>query len=203
MSDDEHLPVAEARAGAPEAWAALLARYRLPVYAFVFELIHDEQASLDLVQESFINAARHIGSLKQDAKFGSWLFNIAHQKVVQHWRKRRVDEIAIDPQDEDLPDPEPGPADLLIRQEQEAEFLRLLDELPAPHRAVLLLHFVEEFSLDEIARITDAQLGTVKSRLHYARKALKRLLEKQHENPEANHPSPTPVCRCRPAADRR
>jgi len=49
--------------------------------------------------------------------------------------------------------------------------------LAVPHRAVLLLHFVEDFSLEEIARITETQIGTVKSRLHYARKALRKLLE--------------------------
>jgi RNA polymerase sigma-70 factor (ECF subfamily) len=53
----------------------------------------------------------------------------------------------------------------------------LLNELPLPQRSVLLLYFIEDFSLEEIARITDAQLGTVKSRLHYAKRALRKLLE--------------------------
>jgi RNA polymerase sigma-70 factor (ECF subfamily) len=67
--------------------------------------------------------------------------------------------------------------ELLIRKEQEDAFMKLLDQLALPHRAVLLLHFIEEFSLEEIARITETPIGTVKSRLHYARKALKKLLE--------------------------
>ena len=57
--------------------------------------------------------------------------------------------------------------------------MKLLNDLPLPQRSVLLLHFVEEFSLEEIAGITGAQLGTVKSRLHYAKKALKRLLSNE------------------------
>ena len=175
--EDERLPVPEARAGDPEAWNVLLRRYRLPLYAYVFELVHQEQASLDIVQETFINAARHIGSLRQDERFGSWLFNIAHQKCIQHWRKQRTAEIPIDPLDEDFPELEPGPQELLIRKEQEEAFMKLLDLLAVPHRAVLLLHFVEDFSLEEIARITGTQIGTVKSRLHYARKALRKLLE--------------------------
>jgi RNA polymerase sigma-70 factor (ECF subfamily) len=72
---------------------------------------------------------------------------------------------------------EDGPDDLLIRREQEAEFMNLLNQLPLAHRSVLLLHFVEEFPLDEIARITETQLGTVKSRLHYAKRALRKLVE--------------------------
>jgi RNA polymerase sigma-70 factor (ECF subfamily) len=79
--------------------------------------------------------------------------------------------------DEDFPEAEPGPEKLLIRKEQEQSFMKALDQLSLPHRAVLLLHFIEEFPLEEIARITETQLGTVKSRLHYARRALRKLLE--------------------------
>ena len=177
VAEHEQLPIQAARAGDAEAWGVLLARYRLPLYAYVFELVHHEQTSLDIVQESFINAARHIAGLRDDAKFGSWLFNIAHQKCIQHWRRARPEEIAIDPQDEALPDFEDGPRELLIRKEQVGEFMRLLDQLALPHRAVLLLYFVEDFSLEEIAGITATNLGTVKSRLHYARKAFKKLFE--------------------------
>src|SRR5579883_2272947 len=137
LSEREQLPVAAARAGNADAWGILLARYRLPLYAYVFELVHQEQTSLDIVQETFINAARHIGSLRQDEKFGSWLFNIAHQKCIQHWRRTHPAEVSIDPEGEDLEDYDPGPRERLIRKEQEAEFMRLLDQLAVPHRAVL------------------------------------------------------------------
>jgi len=178
VTEHEQLPVREARAGDAEAWNALFKRYQLPLYTYVFELIHHEQASLDIVQESFINAARHIGALRQDDKFGSWLFGIAHQKCAQHWRRQRPDIIPIDEQD-DLPDAAAGPAELLIGKEQEAEFMRILDQLSPPHRAVLLLHFVENFPIDEIAAITGARPGTVKSRLHYAKDALRHLLTEE------------------------
>jgi RNA polymerase sigma-70 factor (ECF subfamily) len=69
----------------------------------------------------------------------------------------------------DAPDEsQDSPDDFLIRREQEAEFMNLLDQLPLPQRSVLLLHFMEDFSLEEIARITELPVGTVKSRLHYA-----------------------------------
>lgn len=177
VTEELQLPMREARAGEPAAWEALLARYRLPLYAYIYELVHQEQTSLDIVQEAFINAARHIHTLQRDEKFGSWLFNIAHQKCIQHWRKQRPADVPIDPLDEDFPDLEPDPQELLIRKEQEGAFMKLLDQLALPHRAVLLLHFIEEFSLEEIARITETPIGTVKSRLHYARKALRQLLE--------------------------
>ena len=115
--------------------------------------------------------------LRDDAKFGSWLFGIAHQKCIQRWRKENRetelrDELAAAPAEF-----ENSPDDLLIRREQEAEFMNLLESTPPPQRSVLLLHFVEDFSLEEIAGITGAQLGTVKSRLHYAKRALRKLIE--------------------------
>ena len=149
------------------------------MYVYVFELVHDEQTSLDLVQETFIAAVRHIGGLRDDAKFGSWLFGIAHQKCIQRWRKQNREEILLDEIPEAPDEFENSPDDLLIRQEQEAEFMNLLNQLPLPQRSVLLLHFVEDFSLEEIAGITGAQLGTVKSRLHYAKRALRKLLEEK------------------------
>jgi len=177
VADIEQLPVPQARAGEPAAWDALFRRYQLPLYVYVFELVRDEQASLDIVQETFIAAVKHIDGLREDGKFGSWLFGIAHQKVIQHWRKRK--EVLFDEMPESLDDFDDGPDDLLIRREQEAEFMNLLNQLPLPQRSVLLLHFVEDFSLEEISRITETPLGTVKSRLHYAKKSLRILLEEK------------------------
>ena len=179
VAEPEQLPVQQARAGNPAAWDALFRRYQLPLYVYVFELVRNEQTSLDLVQETFIAAVKHIGSLREDEKFGSWLFGIAHQKCIQLWRKHGGKEILFDEIPE-LPDEsENSPDDLLIRREQETEFMKLLNQLPLPQRSVLLLHFVEDFSLEEIARITETQPGTVKSRLHYAKNALRKLLEKK------------------------
>ena len=174
VSAIEQLPVAQARAGEPAAWDTLFRRYQLPLYVFVFELVRDEQNAFDLVQETFIAATRHIGGLRDDDKFGSWLFGIAHQKCIQRWRKRT--EVLLDEVPEPPDEFDDSPDDLLIRREQEAAFMKLLEQLPPPQRAVLLLHFVEEFSIEEIARITDTQPGTVKSRLHYAKRALRKLV---------------------------
>jgi RNA polymerase sigma-70 factor (ECF subfamily) len=179
VAEPEQLPVPQAKAGDPAAWDTLFRRYQLPLYVYVFELVHDEQAGLDLVQETFIAAVRHIGSLRDDAKFGSWLFGIAHQKCIQRWRQHAREELLHDDLSAAPAELEAGPDDLLIRQEQEAGFMELLNQLPLPQRSVLLLHFVEDFSIEEIARITEVQPGTVKSRLHYAKKALRQLLEEK------------------------
>jgi len=183
VAETEQLPVPQAKAGDTTAWDALFRRYQLPLYVYVFELVHDQQASLDVVQETFISAVRNIGGLRDNEKFGSWLFGIAHQKCVQRWRKQSHEE-TLREELADMPiESEIGPDDWLIREEQETELMKLLNQLPLPQRSVLLLRFVEDFSLEEIAAITGAQVGTVKSRLHYAKRALRKLWEEKNENP--------------------
>jgi RNA polymerase sigma-70 factor (ECF subfamily) len=178
-AEPEQLPVWQARAGDPAAWELLFRRYQLPLYAYIFELVHDEQASLDIIQESFINAFRYIDALREDHKFGGWLFGIAHQKCLQRWRSKDRENAVR----EELEDPEPcldeGPDTLLIRAEQQQKVLDLVNRLPLPQRSVVLLHFLEDFSIEEIVRITGALPGTVKSRLHYAKRALRELIEKE------------------------
>jgi RNA polymerase sigma-70 factor, ECF subfamily len=181
VAEREQLPVAQARSGDPEAWDALFRRYQLPLYVYVFELAHDEQTSLDVVQETFIAAFRHLDGLRDDAKFSSWLFGIAHQKCSQRWRKQSREESLRDELAEAPVDFETSPDELLLRREQEGEFMKLLDQLPLRQRSVLLLHFLEEFSLEEIAGITGAPLGTVKSRMHHAKRSLKKLLEEAEQ----------------------
>jgi RNA polymerase sigma-70 factor, ECF subfamily len=179
VAEREQLPVPQARTGSPEAWDILFKRYQLPLYVYAFELVHDEQAALDVVQETFINAARYVCGLREDEKFGSWLFGIAHQKCIQQWRRRSRQEVLRDHIEESATGFEQAPDELLVREEQEAELIKLLHQLPVPQRSVLLLHFIEEFSLEEIAAVTETSLGTVKSRMHYAKKALRKLIEEK------------------------
>jgi len=183
VTTPEKLPVPQARAGDFAAWDTLFRRYQMPLYVYLFELTRDEQASLDLVQETFIAAVKYLGSLREDGKFGSWLFGIAHQKCVQRWRKRGDWEVLCETIPETADESEVRPDERLIRREQEAGFMKLLNQLPLPQRSVLLLNFVEDFSIEDIARITATPPGTVKSRLHYARKSLRKLLlEVENEN---------------------
>jgi RNA polymerase sigma-70 factor (ECF subfamily) len=70
-----------------------------------------------------------------------------------------------------------SPGELIVRNEDASQFMAQLNQLPLAQRSTLLLHFVEDFSLEEIAEITGAQLGTIKSRIHYGKRALKKLME--------------------------
>lgn len=79
--------IAALRTGDESALHAVLTRYQTPLFTYAQELLHHETAALDLVQDTFITAHRHLTSLRDEARFGSWLFGIAHQKIIQHWRR--------------------------------------------------------------------------------------------------------------------
>ena len=184
-SSDSHL-LAAARQHDPDAWDTLLKRHQLPLHAYAAELLRDDNAALDVVQETFAAAVRHIAGLRDDSRFAAWPFGIAHQKCLQQFRRvRREGNIFAPVPAEGDPDapadwPDPGapdPRTLLLRRETADEWLALLSQLPAAQRSALLLHVLEDFSLDEIATITAVPLGTVKSRLHHAKRALRQLVE--------------------------
>jgi RNA polymerase sigma factor (sigma-70 family) len=109
--DSELLPAA--RRHAPDAWDTLLKRHQLPLYTYVAEILHDETAALDTVQETFTAAVRNIASLRDDAKFAAWLFGIAQQKCLQHLRRVRRDDALFVTDDDhptaECPDPNQSP----------------------------------------------------------------------------------------------
>lgn len=168
--------VPAARRGDPDAWDALFRRYQLPLYAYAMDLLRDEQTALDVVQECFLRAFRNLASLREDARFGSWLFGIAHQQVVGHWRRLGRSPFSDEPVPNQEPSLDPEPGLELARQEERQALLVAIDALPPAQRSVVLLHYLEDFPLADIAQITDATLGTVKSRLHYGKAALRQRL---------------------------
>ena len=170
------LPVAAARAGDPAAWETLFRRYQLPLYAYAMDLVRHEPTSLDLIQETFLRATRHLPGLRDDGRFGSWLFGILHQLIVAHWRRTGRSPFGDEPVPADEPAPEALPDFDLIRREDATVLLAAVDALPEAQRSVVLLHYLESFSLADIAEISGASVGTVKSRLHYAKKTLRERL---------------------------
>lgn len=170
-----------ARRNEPDAWNTLLRQHQLPLYTYAAELLRDEAGAFDIVQETFASAFRYIDSLRDDRRFASWLFGIAHQKCVQRWRQRQRDEAVFDltsePNGDWLDTQMPDPRTVLLQQEQADAFFAVLDELPGPQRATLLLHVIEDFSLQDIAQITGVAVGTVKSRLFHAKRTLRAIME--------------------------
>lgn len=174
--------VSRAREGSADAWDALLERVQLPIYTYIRELVAEDAVALDLVQETFLAAITSIESLRRPEGFVSWMFGIAHRRVRDHWRKTaRYREILDQFDANDVgnwasgglePDGEEWP-------EAIEETLELLKSLEPPFRSILVLRFLEDLSVREIAQVLAIPEGTVRSRLHYAKRALRQRLGSQ------------------------
>jgi RNA polymerase sigma-70 factor, ECF subfamily len=168
------------RRGDDSAMEEMVALWERPLYYFVRRLVRSEEDAWDALQEVWCQVVRKIGQLRDPQALATWLYQIAHNAAVSGRRRQP----ALEP----LPaDDDPGMAD-----DGEDHWLPTLDaraihealaELSLPHREVLTLRFLEDFSLGEIAEITGITLGTVKSRLHYAKQAIREILQRKGHQP--------------------
>ena len=177
--------IERARRGDARAFEALLAEHTERVYAHVARILGAGPEAEDVVQDACISAWRSIASF-EGTSFRAWLFRIATNRAIDVVRaRRRRGELPLEPNDdEERPWAEPaagGPELADLASDREA--LRLVEgalaRLPAEQRAVVILRDVEGFDYEEIARITATELGTVKSRIHRGRLAVRNALVAQ------------------------
>ena len=175
--------VARAAAGDVRAFGLLVERYQRPMTALVARMTPNADDVDDVVQELFVRAWKGLPRFRGDAQFSTWLYRIAVNTAIKY-RTRRRDENAMQVSTEDLaggldslaggPGGE-GEDPLLSaeRKEREALVRRAVLSLPEKQRAVVVLHYFEGRSCEEISQIVECSVGTVWSRLHYACKRLK------------------------------
>ena len=182
MSEDLQHLVTAARHNDASAWDHLFRRYQLPLFTYARSFTRDRAAALDVVQETFERALTHAASLRDNTRFGGWLFGIAHQCCVRRFRVlRREADVFPAAADDALAAREEGLADpllALISAETASELHALIERLPEVQRTALLLHVLGDLSLEEIAAAEEVPLGTVKSRLHTAKRALRTQFER-------------------------
>jgi RNA polymerase sigma-70 factor (ECF subfamily) len=170
-----------------EAYRVLLAKYQRPVYGIIRRMIPSDEDARDLAQETFIRAFKHLTQFDQNRRFSSWLFRIAHNLCIDHYRRRRVQTVPMvrhsegDDEEEtwDLPDTGPSPAELFSDRERGRKLLLTVESLPPTYRVVILLRHQRGLAYEEIAEILELPLGTVKARIHRAHRLLKEKLLRQ------------------------
>jgi RNA polymerase sigma-70 factor (ECF subfamily) len=138
----------------------------------------------DVTQEIWLAIYKGLPGLLDASKFRAWAFRIARDRIYREYRRRRIaGESLEDSPLEELPDT--GGANAVVDVE---ELHRGLDAISPAHREVLVLSFFEEMSYEEIAGVTGSTLGTVRSRIHYAKHALRKALKaKKHHEPKSTH----------------
>jgi RNA polymerase sigma-70 factor (ECF subfamily) len=182
---------ARAAKGDVAAFGILVERYQRPMAALVARMTASSDDVDDIVQELFIRAWKGLPRFRGDAQFSTWLYRIAVNTALKH-RSRHKNEMALSLSTEEmtggaesLVTPRDSPAHqggdpfvAVAAREQEAAVRKAVLALPVKQRVVVALHYFEGHSCEEISQILECSVGTVWSRLHYACKRLKVLLEK-------------------------
>ena len=192
---DERVLVAEAQGGSLAAFEELVARHRDKVYGRAFSLVRNEDEALDLSQQAWIKAWQRLHQFQGDSSLGTWLSRIVINLSLDHLRVRKrrqaesIDELREQTGDAEfgMPALHPNPTAGIEQRELRQRIDRGLAELSPEHRAVLVLHEFEELEYKEIAERMECSIGTVMSRLFYARRKLAALLsDLQRERGDSN-----------------
>ncbi|WP_418951577.1 RNA polymerase sigma factor [Pseudomonas monsensis] len=179
-SDDALL--ARYREGDGAAFEILYARHRQGLYRFLLGLSGKPELADEVFQETWLSLIRSASQPQGRATFRTWLFQIARNRLIDHWRKHGAHQPLHDSYDEQLHavgDETNDPEQLLNLSRDSQRLESALQALPADQREVFLLRAHGDLDLAQIASLTDTPLETVKSRLRYAQQKLRRLLAEE------------------------
>ncbi len=174
----DELLVIRAQEGFVEALSELVERWQDRLWRLAWRLTGDEQAAWDVLQEAWIVISRHIGRLDDPSAFPAWAYRITSNKS-RDWIRRRqcmrradhaYGQSRSESQDEGN-----------LAFQENVDLREALAALAGHDRAILSFRYEDNFSISEIAEILGIPAGTVKSRLHYARRRLRRFLEEDHD----------------------
>jgi RNA polymerase sigma factor (sigma-70 family) len=178
QAGDEQLMLAY-REGDAGAFEELYRRHKGGLFRFVLRSVRERALAEELYQEIWMRAIEARGRYEAQAKFTTWLYTIAHNRLVDHWRRRGLQLVALDAEDP-AADP-PAPKDYEPQQVVEAKqglelFARALAALPPAQREAFLMRKEADMSVAEIARATGSNEEAAKSRLRYAVSKLKQAM---------------------------
>ncbi len=170
--------------GDQDAFGEIVEIYKNSVYQLCFRMLGNRHEAEDVAQEAFLRAYVNIKTFNQDLKFSTWLFRIATNLCIDRLRKKKPDyyldaEVAGTegltmysqiPSDHSLPETELE--SLELQETVQKEILKL----PEKYRSAIVLKYIEDLSLNEISEILNLPLGTVKTRIHRGREALRQQL---------------------------
>jgi RNA polymerase sigma-70 factor (ECF subfamily) len=191
VPDDGEL-VTRCQRGDTAAFNELVTRYRGKIYAMIYNMVHNEQDAWDLAQDGFLKAWKSIGRFRGQSSFYTWLYRIAMNVTIDSLRRKQVggetefdDSIAlrnIDPASLTTPRATLSPNDKISGDEIRSRIDAAVARLTPDHRAVILMREIDGMEYQEIADTLGCSIGTVMSRLFYARKKMQTMLRDVYEN---------------------
>ena len=167
--------------GDVDAMGILVIRYQHWVYNIAYGILGHHQDAQDVAQDAFLSVWENIGKFEFRSQFSTWLYRIVKNKCFNHidqHQRRKTDPTEIDDSQPWVPLDTATPEDAALRSEEKDIVHNALAKLKDSYREILVLRELQELSYEEISEILDCTLGRVKSRLHEARKALKKELER-------------------------
>jgi RNA polymerase sigma-70 factor (ECF subfamily) len=187
-ADEDAQLVEQAKAGSSRAFDRLVTKHRGRIYAMIYNMVKNDADAWDLSQEVFIKAWKALPKFESRARFSTWLFRISHNAVYDWLRKRRIqgdgelndevfDAAKIEPGAPTRPKQDQQPDQALEQSELRQSIDQALNKLSDEHREVVVLREVQGLDYKEIADIIGSSLGTVMSRLYYARQKLQQYLK--------------------------
>jgi len=185
---DDRLLLNQARAGDLRAFETLIHLHSPKVYNLALGCTGRHHDAEEIAQTVFLKAWKALPQFRGDAGLSTWLYRLTINACTDHYRreKKRQGDLSLDDPDlAPIRDTAPSPEEILIRREEQAILRKALAELPEPHRVILVLREMDGLDYREIAQVLDLELGTVKSRLARARRALRDKLLTEGNLPEA------------------
>ena len=184
--DNNEILFSKAQAGDVEAFEAFICDYEKLIYNAAYRMLPNSYDAEDIAQEVMIKVYKNIAKCKNAAAFKSWLFKIVHNTCIDEIRKRKNKAaISLDkeyqgddgPMENRILRDDNTPETELMKKNMTRQIEKAIENLPVDYRNVIVLRDVSGLSYDEIAKITGANLGTVKSRIARARSSLQKELK--------------------------
>ena len=173
--------IVTAISGREDSFEELVRRYQRPITNYVYRMLNNYDASLDVTQEVFIKVYNSLARYSSDYKFSTWLYRIAHNAAIDYMRRNSTYTQSLEAENSDgtyqlqIESPNPTPEQDRERSEWRTEIETVVKCLPTVYRELILLRHAQDLSYDEIAEITNLPLGTVKNRLFRAREMMREI----------------------------
>ena len=167
--------------GREDGFEELVRRYQRPIIGYIYRMLNNYDASLDVTQEVFIKVYNSLERYSSEYKFSTWLYRIAHNAAIDYMRRNSVNQQSIETENADgtyqlqIESSQPNPEQERERSEWRKEIETVVKCLPQVYRELILLRHAQDLSYDEIVEITNLPLGTVKNRLFRAREMMREI----------------------------
>jgi RNA polymerase sigma-70 factor (ECF subfamily) len=161
--------------GETDAFEILIRRHQKAIFNLVYRMLGDYDEAAEISQEAFLSAYRAIANFRGDSNFSTWLYRIALNHATTRRKSvnaRQQRSVSIDNTEPPV-DPHPGPAETMEKKEIRQRVQHALNRLEPEDATIILLRDLQDAPYEEVARVLEIPLGTVKSRLHRARQALR------------------------------